>query len=384
MNNINTIFTTIDNGPTLTPIVVISPSTYILHSTLNTFTFSGTFSTGDDIVNWRWDFGDASNNSTQSVATHSYNNYGLYDAYLYVDDGVYPSKRNKIEITCQTYSMALNSTKYFAIIGETIDISVTSVIGSPNSVDQVYYEFSDGVIQTNSYSDIISHIFNTSGTYSISGEIVDTNLSHPPKYELGKYINVIVTEITFNMHIFIKQLDSPIVSINILSPYQLEDDFDCQIDFGDGYVDILNSSSFPIIYNSYLYNTTFVYLTRYRFKYSSIGQYCDWITSPNSVYVIDPLITTDNSIIFQFQSVNITIDVMTAIPVPIDYEVDFGDGSTNLQSDYTLSGPISVPSHQYLSLGTFDVRVKIKLTSDSSWTNYTFGTSPCNITVILP
>jgi PKD repeat protein len=133
-------------------------------------TFNETSGNG---VNWEWDFGDGSTTIYNNPANHQYNTAGVYTVTLTVrySDGSSEviTKTNYIRIsTGPTVSFIANYTSVCP--GEVVTFTPTVNPGG-NNIGSYFWDFGDGNISSTATP---THIYYTSGTRSVSLEVVDT------------------------------------------------------------------------------------------------------------------------------------------------------------------------------------------------------------------
>lgn len=140
------------------------------------FAFTDTSTDDVGVVSWSWDFdGDGVEDSSDMNPTHAYDTVGEKTVILTVTDDEGETGDYTATITVMympptamfTYEPMVNIT----VNVTTVEFTDTSIIGDAN-ITSWMWDFGDG---TNSTDQNATHMYNTTGTFTVSLTVTDAN-----------------------------------------------------------------------------------------------------------------------------------------------------------------------------------------------------------------
>lgn len=152
------------------------------------FNGSKSFDTYGNIVNYFWDFGD-STNSTEKVATHSYEDHGNYTVTLMVtdNDGLTDTASANITILNQLPVASFTESATTLLTGEIIYFNASESHDADGAILSYYWDFGDS---TNSTSIFVNHTYSDDGIYIVFLTVTDddgaTNITSQTKTILNR------------------------------------------------------------------------------------------------------------------------------------------------------------------------------------------------------
>lgn len=184
----------------------------------NPITFNATANTSSTIKNYIWSFGNGSSVTQSNITSHSYNQSGNYNAFLYVED-INGCRSNATETKSITVLGALNigftanGTDYFSCDN---NINFQNTTGENGTSGIIYtWDFGDGTTSTEKNPG--NHSYNSPGKYTVRlvANIPGNNNCTPgftKDIYIGKptiQINTTTTNICVNTQTSIKASMSP-------------------------------------------------------------------------------------------------------------------------------------------------------------------------------
>ncbi|MBS1919278.1 MAG: PKD domain-containing protein [Bacteroidetes bacterium] len=292
-------------------------------------------------VSWLWDFGDGSPTSNLQNPIHNFPALGNYIVSLTVTNG-----------TCSN-----TITHIIHAIDETPDFTSTATSGckpafstftatsiTPSNIATYFWNFGDGFTTTTTLPSI-NHIYNNSGTYTVTLVTKDINGCQDTTIKINYFrvngpianFSAIDTSGCIGLTTIFNDLSSNDGINNIVS---------WQWDFGDGTVQTFNSPPFQ-----HIYNTVGTYSVK--LKVTDAAGCMDSLTKSNLIIIsaprslflaIDSITCPGATVMFKNNSTSI---------FPINSFWDFGDGaSTN-----TIGTP--TVNHNYITPGNYTVKLRI-------------------------
>jgi uncharacterized repeat protein (TIGR03803 family) len=148
------------------------------------FTAAGTDSAGRAVGNWNWDFGDGSTSTAQNPS-HTYTNSGTFSILLSEDANGLPMAGSAFSITASSLALAFTANPSNGLEPLTVAFTSAGVDSGGNPITSRNWDFGDGSTST---AQNPSHIYTTSGTFSVS--LTATNNLGLPVTGVGPSITV--------------------------------------------------------------------------------------------------------------------------------------------------------------------------------------------------
>jgi gliding motility-associated-like protein len=286
-----------------------------------------------------WDFGDASGNSTATNPSHTYSIPGTYTVTLTINSNG-PTATNTITVHGIPDAGFTESTDTICI-GNAVVFTDTSHANDGNII-KWKWDFGDGGIDSTT-GGVISHTYNTAGTYSVSVQVFNT---------YGCYDN---TTVSHQIHV----VNGPTANFSMAPTFACAPPALVQFtnstsnnsgvtylwNFGDPGSGTADTSTATDPSHSFTTTGTFT------ITLSAISPGC--VSTHSTTFTIFNITSTINSV----DSVCLNSPVSfssTTSPSPSSYSWNFGDFTTSSSA---------APSHAYSVAGTYTVTLTVTLSN---------------------
>lgn len=290
-----------------------------------------------DPQTWEWDFGDGSPLSTTQNPVHNFPAFGNYTVRLIVTNG---ACADTIYNTIRTIDEQPDFTADQLAACKIATINFTATNIQTANLSSYTWDFGDGNTATTA-SPTITHIYTTSGTYSVS--LITTDLNGC-RDSVGKINYIRINGPTANFSATnVAGCAGLTTTFNDLSTTDgLNSINSWQWNFGDGVIQ--NFSSPPFLHT---YNSTGVFSVQLVITDASGCK--DSITISNLVTSTDPIpdFTSADTLTCPGATVTFTNN---STPAGYSSAWDFGDGGTS---------SLNSPTHVYATTGLYNVKLLI-------------------------
>ena len=319
-------------------------------STLVTFTDSSGVYSGNNIVKWLWNFGDATTSTVQNPPQHNYPSIAVYNASLRIINniGCFSDTSALIDLTGgikAKFGVAPNDTICSTTTVFFSDTSLSS--GAYGPITEWHWDFGEGapvVAITNANQ---SHTYNTLGNYFVTLQVKTSNGCLSNIFKDTIVVNATPSvSVTASLNTCLK--DSIQFTGNVTYPGTVSE-------FHWNFDDLSSGAN----------NTSLIQNPKHLFSTSGLHNVKFYVVAPggcsSNIYNLPVTIQPQPTAAFNYTSPACAKSAVTFTDLSTpnagtitEWNWDFGDGATELH----LNG--NSFTHQYLTGGTYNIKLTVK------------------------
>jgi len=209
-----------------------SPGQPAIYETV-TLNASESYDLDGTIVNYRWDFGDATNGTGMSI-THVYGAEGNYTVTLNVtdNDGLTNSTSKFIIVITNIPTASFTYSPTVPLVDQIVTFNASLSTPNGGTIVSYLWDFGDGTSVVNETDPISTHTYRTTGTYSVTLNVTDSEGLWDIELKIITIKKYPVASFTFSP---LAPIVNEIVSFNASSSYDIDGTIvSYNWNFGDG------------------------------------------------------------------------------------------------------------------------------------------------------